>query len=39
MDRNLYLGEEIKDVYQEILQTVEDEHLLYEKVGFTQTCN
>lgn len=38
MDRNLYLGEEIKDVYQEILQTVEDEHLLYEKDDVVAVC-
>ena len=37
MDRNLYRGEEIKHVYEEIMQTVEDEHLIYDKVSYSFT--
>ena len=32
MDRNLYRGQEVKEVYDEIWQTVEDEHLFYDQV-------
>ncbi|XP_065827268.1 coiled-coil domain-containing protein 87-like [Oscarella lobularis] len=38
MDRNLYRGQEVKEVYDEIWQTVEDEHLFYDQDPIVEVC-
>ena len=32
LDRNLYIGDEIREVYEEIMKTVGTNHLLFDKV-------
>lgn len=32
LDRNLFIGEEIKEVYEEITKTIRTDHLLYDQV-------
>ena len=34
LDRNLYIGDEIREVYEEIMKTVGTNHLLFDKVSF-----
>lgn len=33
LDRNLYIGDEIREVYEEIMKTVGTNHLLFDKVS------
>ena len=34
LDRNLFIGEEIKEVYEEIIKTIGTDHLLFDQVSW-----
>ena len=33
LDRNLYIGDEIREVYEEVIKTVGTDHLLFDQVS------
>lgn len=35
LDRNLFIGGEVKEVYDELLKTVDEDHLKFELVIFS----
>ena len=36
LDMNLYIGDEIREVYEELMKTVRTDHLLFDQVSFKQ---
>ncbi|XP_031563781.1 coiled-coil domain-containing protein 87-like [Actinia tenebrosa] len=38
LDRNLFIGEEIKEVYQEVIRTMNTDHLLFDKDSYVQNA-